>query len=142
MRIAHLWHAGGVREFEPSTGAVGAVVDVARAEADWGFLWHQRGRWFAIRRDDESLVFQAGTRWWRLTEEVELRVTRGVCRRFEIREHGQAAFALRYVFRGAVQAAIDPTYDALDEESDDFFLYVTEMWRHWKTRRMDTFLKA
>jgi hypothetical protein len=141
MLLAHLWHAGGVREFDPATGQVGAVVDVERSAATWGFLWKQRGRWFAIRKDDESLLFQAGPRCWRLSEDIELRVTRGLWRRFEIVQDGRTDFSLRYVFRGAAQAAIDPTYDAIDEESDDFFLYVTEMWRHWKGRRMEDFLK-
>jgi hypothetical protein len=140
MLLSHLWHAGGVREFDPSTGAVGSVVDVSRDKAQWGFLWQQRGRWFAIRKDDESLIFQAGPSWWRLSNDVELRVTRGFIRRFQLARGGRTAFSLRYVFRGAAQAAVDPTYDAIDEESDDFYLYVTEMWRHWKDRSMETFL--
>lgn len=142
MFLAHLWHAGGVRVFDPSTGAVGSVVDVTRDKAQWGFLWRQRGRWFAIRKDHESLIFQAGPNWWRLTDNVELQVTRGLLRRFELKQDGRTGISLRYVFRGAAQAAIDPTYDPIDEEFDDFFLYVMEMWRHWKNKSMDTFLPA
>jgi hypothetical protein len=140
MLLAHHWHSAGARPFEPSTGAVGAVLDVSQAKPEWGFLWQQRGRWFAIRKDAESLIFQDGSRWWRLTEAVELRVSRGLFRRFEIFQEGHAVLSLRYVFRGAVHAAIDPTFDAIDEESADFFLYVTQMWCHWKNKRMDTFL--
>lgn len=117
-------------------------MEVPRTKADWGFLWQQRGRWFAIHRDDQSLIFQAGPRRWRLTGGIELQVSRGLVRRFEIKERGLTLFSLRYIFRGAAQAAIDPAYDAIDEETDDFFLYVTVMWRHWKDRSMDTFLKA
>lgn len=121
---------------------MGSVVDVSREKAEWDFLWQQRGRWFAIRNDAESLIFQAGPAWWRLSNDVELRVTRGLFRRFEFEQDGRTAFSLRYFFRGAAHAAIAPTCDAIDEEFDDFFLYVTEMWRHWKDKSMDTFLAA
>lgn len=62
-------------------------------------------------------------------------------RRFEISERGKTSFSLCYLFLGAAQRAIDPTYDEIDEETDDFFLYVTEMWRHWTDRSMESFLK-
>jgi hypothetical protein len=141
MILAHHWHSGGVREFDSSTGAVGSHVDAPRAKADWGFVWEQRRRWFAIHRDDQSLIFQAGPQQWRLSGDVELRVTKGIVRRFEIKERGTTSFSLCYLFLGATQRAIDPTYDAIDEETDDFFLYVTEMWRHWKDKSMESFLE-
>ena len=34
----------------------------------------------------------------------------------------------------------DPTYDAIDEESDDFFVYVTSMWQYWKDLSGSDFL--
>lgn len=141
MILSHFWHADGVLAFDPSTGAVSPKLGVQSCKADWGFLWQQRGRWFAIHRDDQSLIFQTGPRRWRLTGNVELQITRGLVRRFEIKEHGLASFSLRYIFLGATQAAIDPTYDGIDEEIDDFFLYVTEMWRHWKDKGIDEFLR-
>ncbi|HWW99402.1 hypothetical protein [Collimonas sp.] len=142
MLLAHYWHAGGVRHFDELTGAVGQQAPVPRESADWGFLWRQRGKWFAIRKDHESLIFQHGTKQWRLRSGHEFSVTRGFLRQFKIRESGQATFTLKYLFTGAFLANIDPTYDSIDEESDDFFLYVSEMWAYWKDKDISTFLKT
>lgn len=142
MLLAHYRHAGGVWHFDELTGVVGPQAPVARESADWGFLWRQRGKWFAIRRDQESLVFQHGTQQWRLRSDHEFSVTRGFLRQFTICEAGQARFTFKYWFTGAFHANIDPTYDSIDEEADDFFLYVSEMWAHWKDKDMSTFLQA
>jgi hypothetical protein len=121
-------------EFDELTGIVGPKVNVPRESADWGFLWHQRGKWFAIRKDSESLIFQHGAKNWRLRNDHEFSVTRGLIRRFKICDANQVSFNFKYLFTGALVAKIDPTYDLIDEESDDFFLYVCGMWAHWKDR--------
>ncbi len=141
MLIQHLWHSGGIRDFDEATGRVGPVVQESVASASWGFLWEENGQWFAIRKDDQSLIFQSGPRSWRLDRDVQLLVHRGLRRRFEVKRDGVTEFQISYDFRGELYAAIDPTYDAIDEESDDFFLYVTEMWLHWKDKDFSTFLK-
>jgi hypothetical protein len=116
-------------------------LDVSRSSAEWGALWRQRGRWFAVRKDERSLIFQTGPRWWRLQEEIDLQVTRGLFRRFQISQAERVEFSVRYVFRGAAAAMVDPTYDRLDEEVDDFFVHVTELWLYWKGRSMGDFPK-
>ena len=37
----------------------------------------------------------------------------------------------RYYENSFIASIIDPTYDAIDMESDDFFLYVSNMWKSW-----------
>jgi hypothetical protein len=141
MLIHHLWHSGGIRDFDETTGVVATAVHESVVSASWGFLWEEKGQWFAIRKDDQSLIFQSGQRCWRLDRDVHLSIRRGLRRLFEIKRGDVTEFQIHYEFRGALHAIIDPTYDAIDEESDDFFLYVTEMWLHWKDKDFSTFLK-
>jgi len=49
-------------------------------------------------------------------------------------------FDLRYSFHDGWAVALDPTYDGMDEESDDFFLYVYQMWRAWKDEDIADFM--
>ena len=138
MRLRHYWASGGVVEFDPATGKVrrSAAGDVT----DWGFVWKQRRRWFVLRHDDESLIFQHRAETWRLRSDVELSVSGDFRREFQISRDGRQEFSFRYGFRGTLFVHIDPTYDAIDEESDDFFVYVTSMWAYWKDRSADEFI--
>jgi hypothetical protein len=132
MFLCHYRYDGGVRRFDEVTGAVSTPVDRPREEADWGFVWRESARWYAIRKDHQSLIFQTGPRSWRLRNGVEFKITRGWRRRIQILRDGVIEFDLRYSFHDGWAVALDPTYDGMDEESDDFFLYVYQMWRAWK----------
>ncbi|MBV8658058.1 MAG: hypothetical protein JO142_09585 [Burkholderiales bacterium] len=142
MRLQHVWASRGIYHFDQQSGLVGPKVDVNRNAADWGFVWKERGRWYVLRKDQNGLIFQCGEKTWHLTENVAMRTSRGVFRRFEISRDGKVEFTVRYPFRGWVHAIIDPAYGALDEESDDFFLYVAETWTHWAGRDFSLFLRA
>jgi len=140
MVLTDYGHPGGLMELDPASGAVkppppGSIRD------EWGFVWKQRGQWFAIRSDDESLLFQHGPATWRLRPQNEFDAGPGLFRRFTIRREGHVVFSLRYRRRlgGALLAIVDPTYDAMDEEADDFFVYVANMWREWKDQPMSAF---
>jgi hypothetical protein len=136
MKLKHFWHAGGVLHFDPVTGEVRPTESNDNNDIEWGFLWKQRGKWFAIWRDDKHLVFQHKSQQWRLASDHEFRVRRGFRRKFEIIERissrNKQVFSFSYWFKGAAFVFIDPTYDAIDEESDDFFLYIVTMWQSWK----------
>lgn len=134
MLLAHYWNSRGVMEFDMLTGAVGPKLQVSRESAAWGFLWRQRGKWFAIRKDHESLILQHGAKQWRLNGEYEFSVKRGFFRQFKIRSAGEVVFSFNYFFKGPIYAYIDFTYDFLDEEHDDFFIYVTERWMRWQDK--------
>jgi len=58
---------------------------------------------------------------------------------FGLWHDGGVEFQFSYWFKGALAAHIDPTYDRLEDESDDFFLYVFTMWEYWKDRSADEF---
>jgi len=142
LHLCHHWHAGGVLVYDTADGSVIGKSTSSRQAAQWGFLWQQRGRWFAIYKDDESLIFQHEQQSWRLKPDIALHVTKGQLRKFQIISGSESVFEFRYLFKGFIQSLIDVTYDGIDEELDDFFLYVTHMWDHWKDRDIDLFQKT
>ena len=138
MLIRHYWAAGGLREFDPDSGSVSNRRRRGEPQG-WGIAWKQRGRWFVLWHDDESLILQCGAKQWRLNNDVVLDVSGRFRRSFRLRRSGEPDFEFSYWFKGALWSQIDPTYDGIDEESDDFFLYVTGMWKYWKDRSADEF---
>ena len=139
MLVQHYWAAGGLREFDTVSGTVSMRRRTGET-TDWGIAWKQRGRWFVIWHDGNSLLLQRGTLRWRLDNKVTVEVTGRVRRCFRIKRNGRTEFEFSYWFRGAIWSGLDPAYDAMDEESDDFFVYVSSMWRYWKDRSGDEFL--
>jgi hypothetical protein len=133
-------HPGGLNELDPMSGAVRPAPEGALRD-EWGFVCRQSGKWFAIRSDDESLLFQHGAATWRLRPENEFDVSGRLFRQFTIRREEHAIFSLKYRRRlgGPLLSIIDPTYDAMDDEADDFFVYVANMWREWKDLPMSAF---
>lgn len=131
---------GGLNELDPASGAVRPAPEGALRD-EWGFVYQHSGKWFAIRCDDESLVFQHGAATWRLRPENEFDVSGRLFRRFTIRREEHAIFSLKYRGRlgGLLLSIIDPSYDAMDDEADDFFVYVANMWREWKDLPMSAF---
>jgi hypothetical protein len=142
MYLLDYFHPGGLREFDPASGAVKRPPPGA-ARDQFGFVWKQSGRWFAIRSDDESLLFQQGSETWRLRPENEFHVTPGPIRKvFTIEREGRVVFSLRYRLRlfAVISAIVDPAYDAMSQEADDFFVYVVNMWQGWKDLPMSAFV--
>ena len=139
MRLKHYWTSGGTVEFDPDSGGVTFGSGETTLPVNWGSVWKQRGRWFGLWHDGDSLVFQHQRDKWKLTPDVALQVRGRYRRTFEIFRGGGVEFQFSYWFKGAIAAHIDPTYDRLEEESDDFFLYVMAMWEYWKNRSADEF---
>ena len=139
MRLRHYWASGGVVEYDPTSGNVIARQRETIEPVDWGSVWKQRGRSFGLWHDGDSLVFQCKHEQWKLTSHVTLRVLGRYWRTFQIARMGIVEFQFSYWFRGALSANIDPTYDRLEEEADDFFLYVMGMWESWRDRGADEF---
>ena len=137
MRLRHYWASGGVVEFDPRSGKVNKYHVAATQPVDFGAVWRQRGRWFVLWRDGSSFVFQCRQTRWKLGPDVTFQVRGKFRRTFEIVRKGNVEYQFSYWFRGALMAVLDPTYDRLDEEADDFFLYVTGMWEYWKDRSAD-----
>ncbi len=139
MRLKHYWVSGGSVEFDADTGVVTPERGETGLPASWGFVWKQRGRWFGLWHNGDCLVFQHGGDRWDLTSDVQLQVEGKLWRTFQICRGTDTEYEFSYWFKGSIAAHIDPTYDKLEEESDDFFCYVTAMWKYWKDRSPDDF---
>ena len=143
--ISHFRASGGVKAFDTETGSVSAVSNVPRNKTAFGsLLWKQNGKWFAFHNDDESLILQQDKNIWRVTPEYTVSLTGYFpFRNFRIRRNGRLVFSIWYKpkFLFLVLALLDPTYDALDAESDDFFLYLKEMWKSWGDKPFSEFNK-
>ncbi len=75
MYLRHYRHTGQIVELDPASGSVRKAAEIPEEHLHWGFVWHQRGRWVALWRDSQSLVFQSGKSKWRLVSQTEFRVS-------------------------------------------------------------------
>jgi hypothetical protein len=141
MYLAHFRHNGGVFEFDPVKGSVSPVLAMPKEKLDWGRVCKKRGQWFVIWNDSVSLLFQHGKDKWRLDQNVEVRTGKGLLRRFEIDRRGNIEFSFGYLaIQSIMFQIIDPTYNASwDDDTDDFFTFVTSMWEAWKAKDMALF---
>ncbi|HKE43009.1 MAG TPA: hypothetical protein VKB41_00580 [Steroidobacteraceae bacterium] len=143
MYLANYMHLGRPREFDPNTGAVRPLPAGAKPDT-WGAVWKKGGKWFALRLDSESLLFQRGPDTWRLRPENEFSVSYGrlaVFRRFTITRQNEVVFSFKYCLgiSGTFLMFFSSTYDYLDEEADDFFVYVVSVWNGWKDQPIAAF---
>lgn len=127
-------------QFDPESGLIESSAE-SELPVEFGSVWKQSGRWFVLWHDGNALVFQAGSRRWKLDSGIELAVSGRFRRNFRICRNAKTLFSFSYWFRGSIWGFVDPTYDSLDEEADDFFVYVTGMWKHWMNRSPVEFLK-
>jgi len=138
--ISHAWFAGGVREFDTTTGSVSEIKDVQWGTTSFGSLWVQNDKWFALYSDDESILLQQGKDKFRLTSNSSCSISNYyVLRNFVIYDNEEKVYSIWYRPKGIGFSIIDPTYDHLDAESDDFFLYVKSMWDSWANKPYDSF---
>ena len=140
--ISHAWYAGGVKEFDTETGAVLNAPNIAWGETDFGSVWKQNGKWFVFHKDNESLILQYKNNIWRVTSEYTVSL-RGyfIFRNFRIMRNGKLVFSIWYKPKYLFGGLVDPTYDGLDAQSDDFFLYVKNIWHDWAARPFPDFDK-
>lgn len=78
---------------------------------------------------------------WRVTPEYTVSL-RGFyfIRNFRIKHQGKIVFSIWYKPKGLFFFLIDPTYDAIDAEAYDFFLYRKSMWASWGNKPYSEFL--
>ena len=133
--ISHKWYAGGVKEYDTETGRITGSSDAKWGTTGFGSLWHQNGKTFAFHRDDQSLLLQCGKLKWRVTKDYRVSLRKLLfIRNFRIWHDGKWVFSIWYIPSGLIFGLVDPTYDAIDAESDDFFLYLRNMWAWWGER--------
>lgn len=141
MIISHAWFSGGVKEYDTDSGKIIGSSDKEWGSTGFGSIWRQNGKDFAFYRDNESLLLQHKTNKWRVSPEYSVSL-RGIyfLRNFRIKHHGKVVFSIWYKPKDLFIFLSDPTYDAIDAESDDFFLYLKRMWMSWGNRPYSEFL--
>jgi hypothetical protein len=137
--ISHSWFAGGVKEFDTVTGQISNAPDMKWDETGFGSVWKQNGKWFAFHKDEQSLILQHKNHVWRLEPNTTVSLQGLFFRKFIIKENGKIVFKIRYKPKGLLKSIIDPTYDSIDMESDDFFLYISNMWKSWGSKPFSEF---
>lgn len=138
--VSHAWYAGGVKEFDTETGSISSAPNKEWGKTDFGSVWRQNGKYYVFHRDEISLILQQGENVWRVTPEFKAELQAFVFfRNFKIKRNGKTVLSVWYKPKGMIFWLIDPTYDYLDAESDDFFLYVKNMWEYWKNRPYSEF---
>ena len=139
--ISHAWYVGGVKEYDTDTGKIKGASDKEWGSTGFFSLWRQNGKFFAFYRDDRSLLLQNKTRKWRVIPEYTVSLKQYfIFRNFKIHQNGKEVFSIWYKPKGLFFFLIDPTYDSIDAESDDFFLYIKSMWASWGNRPYSEFL--
>jgi len=97
-----------------------------------GWAYRYSGKWYAVWRDGDGLVFQAMTKRWPITDGF-----RFACdskdsdpnRAFTVLDsEGQVEYHLEYEPSISDLAKTkDPTWDVIDEEQSDFFLWLSHL---------------
>lgn len=140
--LSHFWWGLGVKEFDTVTGAVANAPDVRREDTPFGSVWKQNGKWFAFHHDDQSLLLQHRANIWRVTPDYSVSLRAWfILRNFNIRHQGKTVFSIWYKPKYLFLSLLDPTHDGIDAESDDFFLYVKNMWQVWVGKPFEEFMK-
>lgn len=134
MYLEHHWHSGGILKFDEHTGRVEKATSFVGKKPEWGSVWKQNAQWFAIWKGKESFIFQHKTNKWPIKNPYSVKVKGGFIRRFELLESGKIVFGVTYLPKGLLFSLFDPTYDSIDAETDDFFLFVKWMWEYWESR--------
>jgi len=97
------------KEFEPSTRGW-----AFRYDGQWYAFWHENGG---------TALFAAGQKWCPDPNVVVTNLLEGAKRTFSIRRAGELVVEIKYRSHARrLFARLDSTYDAVDEELDDFFL--------------------
>lgn len=92
-----------------------------------GWAANHEGNWYALWLDGDDLILQSGHNRWRMDDALQCRNIRHDTKRIFSVEHGSAT-VLKVTYAAPLDQD-DPTTDALDLESADFFLWVTRVCR-------------
>lgn len=139
--LQHFWYIGGVRKLDTETGRVSRVFFANRDNTEFGSVFKQNGQWFAFYGDEESLILQHKNNIWRVNSNHSVSLTENQINKFEIYKLKKLVFSVEYERSWFLPQFINPTYDAIDAEADDFFLYITNMWDQWADKSYSEFDK-
>ena len=101
-----------------------------RPKQSVGWAMYARGCWYALRQEQDGLVFQAGPKRWLMDDRLRCENTRrGMTRTFALIRDSVIVFRAEY----AVPPDLDEaTADRLDWETRDFFYWVATVWNDRK----------
>ena len=91
-----------------------------------GFAYKHKGQWLVVWKDGKQLVFQSSIGKWPVGHgECHLFCTGDGVRRFEIKPPNGQSLCLEY---NSTKFIEDSIHDAVDEEIEDFFVWVYRVW--------------
>ncbi len=104
-----------------------------RPKSSEGWAYRDHGGWYAMWRGESGWTWQHDTQQWLL---ASVRVTlfeAGKDRVFRLLANDEIQYEHVYIpkSRGLLQR-LDPTYDMMDEEEDDFFVWTARMAQRQK----------
>ena len=128
--LFHEWTSQGIKEFDIETSVVHNIVENEKEKVDFGFVWRQNCKWFAFYKEDNIFILQNKNFICRSDSNYSLSLKNifKIFRCFQIYENNRLIFTIRYIPRWFFMSLIDPSYDSIDSECDDFFFYVFNMW--------------
>lgn len=93
-----------------------------------GSAYRDHGGWYALWRGESEWVWQHGTRQWLLPTIQTALSEAGRKRVFQLLSNDKVLYEHVYIpkSRGLLRR-LDPTYDMMDEEEDDFFVWTSRM---------------
>jgi hypothetical protein len=100
------------------------------AKAVGGWASRKAGTWLALWSDGRVLYFQAERQRWTVNKSGYAAIEeKDGLRTFRIQERGAVVFVIHYPSpAGRILNRLDPTYDSLDDELQDFCRYVVRVW--------------
>jgi hypothetical protein len=112
--------------FDPLLG-VGRVRWLARKPSRCvGWAYRHDGHWYAVRLEQEEVVFQSGVDVWPMIGDLQCEnVRRGTARTFTIRAVDRVVMQIKY--DGSPELD-DLNSDRLDLETTDFFYWTARVW--------------
>ena len=94
-----------------------------------GWAYQSAGKWFAVYRKDGELWFRCDGWSCKIDSTTRCLLTGESSDRKVFTLETGSAIAFRHDYKSSTwQKTVDPTYDEIDAEHDDFFLWLSRMW--------------
>jgi hypothetical protein len=127
-----------VIRFEPRTGHGSSErIDPGAPALSWGFAHRHRGLWYVVSSAGSEVIFQAGTERHSISDQIGCEFLAGDRRRtFRVRAGARVVCEVHYRLGllATLAKRFDPTWDRMDEEDADFFLWLAGRWNEFAAR--------
>jgi len=94
-----------------------------------GWACHSNRKWFAVYRNGDDLIFRCNTWSCRVDESYSCHLSDEFPNEnvFSLNKSGVCVFSHKYKTSKWLEK-IDPTFDEIDRESNDFFYWLHKLW--------------